>query len=61
MTEGLARQLRLCGIDARSAPFAGGCQRYQAYMQLADIASSEQRVVLTADTVFLRARSAGSA
>ncbi|CAL5220190.1 g2162 [Coccomyxa viridis] len=56
MTEGLARQLRLCGIDARSAPLASGRQRYQAYMELASVASSEQRVVLTADTVFLRAR-----
>ena len=58
MTEGLARQLRLCGIDARSAPGAIGCPRYRAYMELSSAASSEQRVVLTADTVFLRARSA---
>ena len=58
MTEGLARQLRLCGIDARSAPLATGRQRYQAYLELAGIASSEQRIVLTADTVFLRARCA---
>ena len=58
MTEGLARQLRLCGIDARSAPPASGQKRYQAYMELAGAASSEHRVVLTADTVFLRARSA---
>ena len=56
MTEGLARQLRLCGIDARSAPLASGRQRYQAYLELASVASAEQRIVLTADTVFLRAR-----
>ena len=56
MTEGLARQLRLCGIDARSAPVMRGRQRYQAYMELVSSASSEKRVVLTADTVFLRAR-----
>ena len=56
MTEGLARQLRLCGIDTRSAPVMRGRQRYQAYMELVSSASSEKRVVLTADTVFLRAR-----
>ncbi len=55
MTEGLARQLRLCGIDVRSAPVVNGRQRYQAYMELASSASFENRVVLTADTGFLRA------
>ena len=56
MTEGLARQLRLCGIDARSAPVAAGRQRYHAYMELVDSATRENRIVLTADTIFLRAR-----
>ena len=56
MTEGLARQLRLCGIDARSAPGAAGRQRYHAYMELVDSATREDRIVLTADTIFLRAR-----
>lgn len=60
MTEGLARQLRLCGIDARSAPVMGGRQRYQAYMELVYRATSENRIVLTADTVFLRARCAAT-
>ena len=56
MTEGLARQLRLCGIDARSAPVAAGRRRYHAYMELIASAAQENRIVLTADTIFLRAR-----
>jgi hypothetical protein len=31
MTEGLARQLRLCGLDAVSAPVVGKGQRFEAY------------------------------
>ena len=55
MTEGLARQLRLCGIDARSAPVTAGRQRYRAYMELVGSAAQEHRIILTADTIFLRA------
>ena len=31
MTEGLARQLRLCGLDATSAPEFGKNERFKAY------------------------------
>ncbi len=31
MTEGLARQLRLCGLDATSAPEYGKNERFKAY------------------------------
>jgi uncharacterized protein with PIN domain len=31
MTEGLARQLRLCGLDATSAPEVGKNERFKAY------------------------------
>ncbi|BDA45672.1 probable exonuclease mut-7 homolog at N-terminal half [Coccomyxa sp. Obi] len=56
MTEGLARQLRLCGLDATSAPEFGKNERFKAYRHLVTSAEEEGRVILTADTTFLRAR-----
>lgn len=43
MLEGLARQLRLCGVDTASAPCA--CQRHRVHRALVDIAERFFRVL----------------
>ncbi len=59
MLEGLARQLRLCGVDAASVYGVVGAghqlPRHQVHRVLVDLAHLEQRVVLTKDKSFVRA------
>ncbi|KAK9833934.1 hypothetical protein WJX74_010215 [Apatococcus lobatus] len=56
MAEGLAHQLRLCGVDAATVPAGPKGQRHRAYRQMVDQAQAEDRVILTCDSVFIRAR-----
>ncbi len=39
MCEGLARQLRLCGLDARSGPQHAKARRFQAYRRASCLSS----------------------
>ena len=50
MCEGLARQLRLCGLDARSAPLVGKAQRFRAYRCAVPRLPSPQAFVPMPDT-----------
>ena len=56
MTEGLARQLRMCGIDAAAVTdLQTGGPRHIVHRALVEAAESEQRVVLTCDRLFITA------
>jgi len=50
--EGLARQLRLCGIDTLSSPIFSKAERYKAYRFMVESASDGGRVILTCDKLF---------
>eukprot|EP00884_Botryococcus_braunii_P000366 jgi/Botrbrau1/1032/Bobra.0076s0005.1 len=54
MVEGLARQLRLCGIDATVPPNLAKRQRFITYKHMVEAAQQEGRLILTTDKVFLR-------
>lgn len=59
--EGLARQLRMCGLDATSAPPGGANrQRFLIHRWLVEVAEREARLVLTTDRVFVGARHTGA-
>lgn len=59
--EGLARQLRMCGLDATSAPPGGANkQRFLIHRWLVEVAEREARLVLTTDRVFIGARHTGA-
>lgn len=53
MMDGLARQLRLVGIDAESVQHVEKNQRHLVYRTLVQRAEDEDRVVLTRDKIFL--------
>ena len=56
MTEGLAKQLRMCGIDAAAVTdLQKGGPRHIAHRALVEAAETEQRVVLTCDRLFITA------
>ncbi|KAK9845457.1 hypothetical protein WJX81_006883 [Elliptochloris bilobata] len=55
--EGLARQLRMCGLDATSTPSGGPhTQRFLVHRWLVDAAEREARLVLTTDKAFVAMR-----
>ena len=59
--EGLARQLRMCGLDATSAPPGGANkQRFLIHRWLVEMAEREARLVLTTDRAFIAARHTGA-
>ena len=56
MTEGLARQLRMCGIDAAAVTdLQTRGPRHLVHRALVEAAEAEQRVVLTCDRLFITA------
>lgn len=56
MTEGLARQLRMCGVDAAAmTDLLTGGPRHMVHRALVEAAETEQRVVLTCDRLFITA------
>ena len=56
MTEGLAKQLRMCGIDAAAVTdLQKGGPRQTVHRALVEAAETEQRVVLTCDRLFITA------
>lgn len=56
MLLGLARQLRLWGIDAEAAPTLSKWERYLTQRRIVEQAESENRVILTKDTIFYARR-----
>lgn len=54
MTEGLAKQLRLYGVDAAAVQTKGKGSRHLVYRQMVDVAQAEERVILTCDRTFIR-------
>ena len=52
MLYGLARQLRLWGIDCESLPTLSKSQRHLSHRKLVEQAEEEQRVILTKDAIF---------
>ncbi|KAI8101007.1 hypothetical protein M9434_005387 [Picochlorum sp. BPE23] len=56
MLLGLARQLRLWGIDAEAAPTLSKWERYLTQRRIVEQAEAENRVILTKDTIFYARR-----
>lgn len=56
MLLGLARQLRLWGIDAEAAPCLPKWERYLTQRRIVEQAESEGRVILTKDSIFYARR-----
>lgn len=56
MAEGVARQLRMCGVDAASTQVHDISQRHQIYRHLVESSQDEGRVILTSDRGFVRGR-----
>jgi uncharacterized protein with PIN domain len=54
MLQGLARQLRLWGIDAEAIETVAKQQRHVVHRQLVERAHDEGRVILTRDATFMR-------
>ena len=52
MLYGLARQLRLWGIDAEALPTLDKSQRHVAHRRMVEVAEEERRVILTKDVTF---------
>jgi hypothetical protein len=61
MAAGLARQLRLWGVDAEAVEAADKAQRHAVHRQLVERAEAEARVILTRDVAFLRRNLSDSA
>lgn len=56
MLQGLAKQLRLWGVDCEMAPILSKAERYLAHRRLVETGQEQGRVILTKDTVLYSRR-----
>lgn len=54
MCHGLARQLRLWGVDAEAVACVAAAERHRVHRALVERAAAEGRVILTRDAIFMR-------
>ncbi len=54
MCQGLARQLRLWGVNAEAVECVAATQRHRVHRALVERAATEDRVILTRDAIFMR-------
>ena len=56
MLEGLAKQLRLWGVDCEMSPALSKSERYLTHRKLVEIAEEQSRVILTKDSILYTRR-----